>query len=104
MLYLCIAVVLIQIHCNATYWLVVERVRSSRHNAGLLRLLLSSVSSKVFFFGTADFGVGVENADSSFRIDNTANSVTVVLMTSLDSVLVQEPYGTRYRIFDQLVA
>ena len=60
--------------------LVVERVRSSRHNAGLLHLLLSSISSKGFFFGTAAFGVGVENADGSFRIDNTANSVTVVLI------------------------
>ena len=59
---------------------LVERVRSSRHNAGLLHLLLSSISSKGFFFGTAAFGVGVENADSSFRIDNTANSVTVVLI------------------------
>ena len=60
---------------------LVERVRSSRHNAGLLRLLMSSLSGRGFFFGAATFGAGVENADSSFRIDNTASSVTVILMT-----------------------
>lgn len=70
-----------------------ERVRSSRHNAGLLRLLMSSVSGRGFFFGAVAFGVGVENADNSFSIDNTASSSTVFLMTYRGSVYYCR-YGT----------
>lgn len=71
----------------ACAFLLVERVRSSRHNAGLLRLLMSSFSGRGFLFlGAVVFGAEVENAVTSLKIDSAASSDNVVFMVCRISV------------------